>query len=339
MSPQSNPNWRHLEEYEQIKRKNRRRLVGAVLLTAVVALLLIKVIGSDKNTEEPGAITVSGTGETAASVAVETPAVRTVADASAVPTSEIAAAVPVSEPVAAVVEPPAQPPVIPDKPVETQVVVLPNPLGSQGNTGNPTVQPSRQTADRPESGPAPAPERSPATNATTDSRPAREQRQASADSSKPADQSAPPDTERRTTADRPRPTASQRSQPAAERPASRANRAADNKPQQRQLTPEEILNNRAAHQVAPNRSTEGKETPPEKRMVIQVGAYTSEEQARSVQRRLAAAGVSAYVAAPSSRGGNVLFRVRTGSYPNRQAANQALGKIKAQGFDGILLER
>lgn len=96
MSPQSNPNWRHLEEYEQIKRKNRRRLVGAVLLTAVVALLLIKVIGSDKNTEEPGAITVSGAGETAASVAVETPAVRTVADASAVPASEIAAAAPVS---------------------------------------------------------------------------------------------------------------------------------------------------------------------------------------------------------------------------------------------------
>ena len=40
MPPQSNPNWRHLEEYEQIKRKNRRRLVGALLLTTVVALLL-----------------------------------------------------------------------------------------------------------------------------------------------------------------------------------------------------------------------------------------------------------------------------------------------------------
>ena len=60
MPPQSNPNWRHLEEYEQIKRKNRRRLVGALLLTTVVALLLAKVMGSSKNTAAPGEITVSG---------------------------------------------------------------------------------------------------------------------------------------------------------------------------------------------------------------------------------------------------------------------------------------
>ena len=58
MPPQSNPNWRHLEEYEQIKRKNRRRLVGALLLTTVVALLLAKVMGSSKNTAAPGEITV-----------------------------------------------------------------------------------------------------------------------------------------------------------------------------------------------------------------------------------------------------------------------------------------
>ena len=72
MPPQSNPNWRHLEEYEQIKRKNRRRLVGALLLTTVVALLLAKVMGSSKNTAAPGEITVSGGSETAASMVVET---------------------------------------------------------------------------------------------------------------------------------------------------------------------------------------------------------------------------------------------------------------------------
>ena len=74
-------------------------------------------------------------------------------------------------------------------------------------------------------------------------------------------------------------------------------------------------------------------------MVIQVGAYTTEEQARTVQKRLADAGVSAYVAPPANKGGNALYRVRTGSYPNRQAAGQAMGKIKSQGLDGILLER
>ena len=74
-------------------------------------------------------------------------------------------------------------------------------------------------------------------------------------------------------------------------------------------------------------------------MVIQVGAYTTEEQARAVQKRLADAGVSAYVAPPANKGGNALYRVRTGTYPNRQAAGQAMGKIKSQGLDGILLER
>ena len=72
--------------------------------------------------------------------------------------------------------------------------------------------------------------------------------------------------------------------------------------------------------------------------MIQVGAYTSEDQARAVQKRLADAGVSAYVA-PAQSNGNQLYRVRTGTYANAQAANQSLAKIKALGLDGMLLER
>ena len=121
MPPQSNPNWRHLEEYEQIKRKNRRRLVGALLLTTVVALLLAKVMGSSKNTAAPGEITVSGGSETAASMVVETqPLPEPVAE---VPTGADTAvemqpqpvSAPVVEPEAVVVEPapPAPQPVQP----------------------------------------------------------------------------------------------------------------------------------------------------------------------------------------------------------------------------------
>jgi len=119
-----------------------------------------------------------------------------------------------------------------------------------------------------------------------------------------------------------------------------AERRQERKPNGNRLSPEDILNNRAANHVAGNgKATDNQPAQTERRMVIQVGAYTTEEQARAVQKRLADAGVSAYVAPPANKGGNALYRVRTGSYPNRQAAGQAMGKIKSQGLDGILLER
>ena len=117
-------------------------------------------------------------------------------------------------------------------------------------------------------------------------------------------------------------------------------RRQERKPNGNRLSPEDILNNRAANHVAGNgKAADNQAAQTERRMVIQVGAYTTEEQARAVQKRLADAGVSAYVAPPANKGGNALYRVRTGSYPNRQAAGQAMGKIKSQGLDGILLER
>ena len=125
------------------------------------------------------------------------------------------------------------------------------------------------------------------------------------------------------------------------RPAERpTERRQERKPNGNRLSPEDILNNRAADHVTGNgKAADNQPAQTERRMVIQVGAYTTEEQARAVQKRLADAGVSAYVAPPANKGGNALYRVRTGSYPNRQAAGQAMGKIKSQGLDGILLER
>lgn len=359
MPPQSNPNWRHLEEYEQIKRKNRRRLVGALLLTTVVALLLAKVMGSSKNTAAPGEITVSGGSETAASMVVETqPLPEPVAE---VPTGEDTAvemqpqpvSAPVVEPEAVVVEPapPAPPPVQPAKPVEARTTVLPNPLANSGNVANPP--PSRPAAPpvRAESKPAPQPR--------VEAKPVpAEPRAQPAENNKPAAQPqarpAVPETPRRAEGVKPQTPAVQPNErraeskpaepkPTEQKPAERrrpAERRQERKPNGNRLSPEDILNNRAANHVAGNgKATDNQPAQAERRMVIQVGAYTTEEQARAVQKRLADAGVSAYVAPPANKGGNALYRVRTGSYPNRQAAGQAMGKIKSQGLDGILLER
>ena len=356
MPPQSNPNWRHLEEYEQIKRKNRRRLVGALLLTTVVALLLAKVMGSSQNTAAPGEITVSGGSETAASMVVETqPLPEPVAE---VPTGADTAvemqpqpvSAPVVEPEAVVVEPAPQP-VQPAKPVEARTTVLPNPLANSGNAANPP--PSRPAAPpaRAESKPAPQPrvEAKPVP-AEPRAQPAENNKPAAQPQAKPA----VPETPRRAEGVKPQTPAVQPNErraeskpaepkPTEQKPAERrrpAERRQERKPNGNRLSPEDILNNRAADHVAGNgKAADNQLAQTERRMVIQVGAYTTEEQARAVQKRLADAGVSAYVAPPANKGGNALYRVRTGSYPNRQAAGQAMGKIKSQGLDGILLER
>ena len=359
MPPQSNPNWRHLEEYEQIKRKNRRRLVGALLLTTVVALLLAKVMGSSKNTAAPGEITVSGGSETAASMVVETQPlpepvaeVPTGADTSVEMQPQPVSA-PVVEPEAVVVEPapPAPQPVQPAKPVEARTTVLPNPLANSGNAANPP--PSRPAAPpvRAESKPAPQPrvEAKPVP-AEPRAQPAENNKPAAQPQAKPA----VPETSRRAEGVKPQTPAAQpnerraESKPAEPKPTEQkpverrrpAERRQERKPNGNRLSPEDILNNRAADHVTGNgKAADNQPAQTERRMVIQVGAYTTEEQARAVQKRLADAGVSAYVAPPANKGGNALYRVRTGSYPNRQAAGQAMGKIKSQGLDGILLER
>ena len=359
MPPQSNPNWRHLEEYEQIKRKNRRRLVGALLLTTVVALLLAKVMGSSQNTAAPGEITVSGGSETAASMVVETqPLPEPVAE---VPTGADTAvemqpqpvSAPFVEPEAVVVEPapPAPQPVQPAKPVEARTTVLPNPLANSGNAANPP--PSRPAA------PPVRAESKPALQPRVEAKPVpAEPRAQPAENNKPAAQPqakpAVPETPRRAEGVKPQTPAVQPNErraeskpaepkPTEQKPAERrrpAERRQERKPNGNRLSPEDILNNRAANHVAGNgKAADNQAAQTERRMVIQVGAYTTEEQARAVQKRLADAGVSAYVAPPANKGGNALYRVRTGSYPNRQAAGQAMGKIKSQGLDGILLER
>lgn len=70
--------------------------------------------------------------------------------------------------------------------------------------------------------------------------------------------------------------------------------------------------------------------------VIQIGAYGSSRQAQQMQQKLADAGISAYVSETETSKGKV-YRVRTGSYPNREAAGKALEKIRQKGADGMVI--
>ena len=71
--------------------------------------------------------------------------------------------------------------------------------------------------------------------------------------------------------------------------------------------------------------------------IVQAGAYTSESQAKQIQQRLAQAGIKTHINEFNTAKGTTLYRVRTGSYPNRAAANQALGRIRMQGVEGKII--
>ncbi len=67
---------------------------------------------------------------------------------------------------------------------------------------------------------------------------------------------------------------------------------------------------------------------------VQVGAFSSPEQANKVQRELAGRGYQARVV-PGPRD---LFRVRVGRYADRAAADAALGRMKSSGLSGMVVE-
>ena len=64
-----------------------------------------------------------------------------------------------------------------------------------------------------------------------------------------------------------------------------------------------------------------------------MGAFTDTYGANALAAKLKKAGYAAYTETiDSSRG--TLWRVRVGGFATKQAANQALAKLKAEGHDG-----
>ncbi|HUF30845.1 MAG TPA: SPOR domain-containing protein [Gemmatimonadaceae bacterium] len=67
---------------------------------------------------------------------------------------------------------------------------------------------------------------------------------------------------------------------------------------------------------------------------VQVGAFSSPEQAAKVERELAGRGFQVRVV-PGPRD---LFRVRVGRYTDRAAADAALARMKSSGVSGMVVE-
>ena len=95
------------------------------------------------------------------------------------------------------------------------------------------------------------------------------------------------------------------------------------------------LNNQANNHNAANPKAilEGQQSG---KAIVQAGAYASENQAKQIQQRLAKAGINTHINEISTANGK-LYRVRTGTYPNRAVANQTLGRIRMQGVEGKII--
>lgn len=69
--------------------------------------------------------------------------------------------------------------------------------------------------------------------------------------------------------------------------------------------------------------------------VVQLGAFSSADNAKQLKDRLASGGISAYTETVTTAQGKQT-RVRAGPYPSREAAEKTLARVKLLGLDGIV---
>lgn len=75
---------------------------------------------------------------------------------------------------------------------------------------------------------------------------------------------------------------------------------------------------------------DGRGQSPGQAWTVQVAAYGSQDPADALQRSLAAAGYDAYVVPFTGEDGKIRYRVRVGSYPNRDEARNASERLRAE---------
>lgn len=69
--------------------------------------------------------------------------------------------------------------------------------------------------------------------------------------------------------------------------------------------------------------------------VVQLGAFSSADNAKQLKDKLASGGIKAYTETVTTAQGKQT-RVRAGPYPSREAAEKALARVKQLGLDGIV---
>ncbi|HMV05730.1 MAG TPA: SPOR domain-containing protein [Accumulibacter sp.] len=91
-----------------------------------------------------------------------------------------------------------------------------------------------------------------------------------------------------------------------------------------------------AKAILSGKTGEAKASKPRTQHFIQLGAFTEAEKAKQLQGKVGGAGVDTYTESYNAPDGS-RTRVRAGPFPNREAADKALEKLKQLGVSGAVV--
>lgn len=294
------------EEYEELKRQNRRRLVGASVMVAVAGGILAAVLHQNTKPQLSGDNVVVNTGVQPASEAAFMPLALPASDAAAsesawtaasgvqaasgaaYPQTASASAKESIQPAVAVSTPPATPPKESVNTPPPKVIEKPVAHTQPGGSDNTSPAVPAKAEPAPEAKPKPAAKRPPQTAHRQPNR-AREILEGKA-----------------------------------------AKKAA------RHVDPEAILN--GATTGAKHSAQAAAKRKPTRLSVIQVGAFTNAEKARAVQEDINGKGMQAFKSTVKTDKGEVV-RIRLGPYRTREDAEGALKRLQSIGYDGKVMDR
>lgn len=317
------------DQYEQLKRRNRRRLVGTVVLVIIAVIILVVVLNRRHTVTEPNPeLTINGMDISSASSPItasnpldqmaSVPIASDVESSAVVGAAAVAGASETSHQEPSVTMSPAtghqQPPVTPS----TKFAVH---IGNEVSEKHPKIKSQQSFIDQVKK------------NSTNSQHVTKEKmhvgknvdgttKKAEITKNVKQKQSSKPVTV----------------QKKAVKPEPSRDKSYQNK--NRGLSPEDILNNRAATTIK-KRDTTPAHAPTERhgtgnKVLIQVGAYLNEQQAHNVQKKLSATGVATHVMQSQTSKG-VFYRVRTQTYGSQEEAQHALSKIKGAGLGGLVI--
>ncbi|SUA35838.1 tetrapac protein [Neisseria zoodegmatis] len=386
----ANNRFQSLNEYEQLKRKNRRRLVGASALVIVAGFILARVLSQSNEGAEAENITIKAASSVQTASPEQTQSViqpnraASSDDASDLSPAAVLEPAPESGTESVELDNPLTAPAATEAETAPQPVLEPAPAPSAETAAAATATAKQQAAAKPETKPetpsektvkesakpAPAPVSKPAKTeapkAEADNAPppvviinnrvepdaqaeaarkAAEQKAAQQKAAQAAQkakaEAAAKEAEREKAAHQAKQEAGRlKAQQQAKAKAEAEKRAAQAEQKKQQeanrKAAQDALANKSSHPAEksdPKAILEGKTNT---KAMIQIGAYSSRRQAQQMQQKLADAGVSTYVSETETSKGKV-YRVRTGSYPNREAAAKALEKIRQKGADGMVI--
>lgn len=391
----ANNRFQSLNEYEQLKRKNRRRLVGASALVIVAGFILARVLSQSNEGAEAENITIKAASSVQTASPEQTQSVirpnraASSDDASDLSPAAVLEPAPESGTESVELDNPLTAPAATEAETAPQPVLEPAPAPSTETAAAATATAKQQAAAKPETKPetpsektvkesaktAPAPVSKPAKTeapkAEADNAPppvviinnrvepdaqaeaARKAAEKKAAEQKAAQQKAAQAAQKAKAEAAAKEAEREKAAHQAKQEAGRlkaqqqakAKAEAEKRAAQAEQKKQQEANRKAAQDALTNKSSRPAEKSDPKailegktntKAMIQIGAYSSRQQAQQMQQKLADAGVSTYVSETETSKGKV-YRVRTGSYPNREAAGKALERIRQKGADGMVI--